>query len=212
MKCLETFSTKKPHSESREQTGFPCSDSDEKLSPSTSRGVVCPKNFFWKKSFFDTFFLVSKKCAQTLFSNVDFQTKIILKTMKKHEKSRKWRFRSAGGAPIDLILQRNQLLMSTISWVAPGNHPDNFCSKNNDFLVVEATYNHSLYNGVLHIWSKNPSKIKIFGSETSLKCPDRLDIAQERTTGVCYELGASQDHPDSFTHKKMRFFGCRSDL
>ena len=88
---------------------------------------------------------------------------------------------------------------------ASGDHPNNFCGENSVFLVVEVTYNHSLYNRVLHIWSKNPSKIKFFGSETILKCPDRLYIAQERTASVCYELGASQDHPGSFTHKKKDF-------
>ena len=50
------------------------------------------------------------------------------------------------------------------------------------------------------------AKIKIFGSKTSVKCPDRLHIAQEYTTGACYELGASEDHPDSFTHRKYGFW------
>ena len=29
-------------------------------------------------------------------------------------------------------------------------HPDNLCRENSDFLVVEVTYNHFLYNGVVH--------------------------------------------------------------
>ena len=50
------------------------------------------------------------------------------------------------------------------------------------------------------------AKIKIFGSKTTLKCPDRLHIEQECTTGACYGLGASQDHPNSFTRPKYDFW------
>ena len=126
MKCLETFSTKKWHSESREQMGFPCSDSNEKLSPSTSRGVVCPKKSFLKKKFFWYIFFGLKKMCTNIILKRRFSDK---NELENHEKSRKWRFRSAGSAPIDLILQRNQLLMSTISRKLPGTIRTIFVAK-----------------------------------------------------------------------------------